>query len=168
MVQRKMTKKTKKHAGKKKEEKEIKIVGRNAELYQELIRMIQNVGDWNLNYNALVKEWDVPKTTLYRWKDKILSEMPPIDVKKVGDRIMQALDSGIRQANIKMRTAHTETEKARWAKVLGDLSKDMTHILESYGKKEKVPEKHEFEGSVDFGFMQQVYADTKQKKVKKK
>ena len=165
--------KTKKKIIKKptKDELEIKealtLLGKNKDEFDKLLRLIQDVGDYNINYNALSKEWGIPDTTLYRWKDKILAELPPIDPKKVGSKIMRALDSAIRQAHIKMRTAKSETAKARWAKVLGDLSKDMTLMLESYGRKAKVADKHEFDGAVDLGFMQQVYEETKSQGKKK-
>lgn len=147
---------------KKQEKKDVEISGKNKVQFQKLVKLIDEIGDWNINYLDISRKWNIPQTTIHRWKEKIMLNRDPIDPTALGEDIMRGLKSAIRQANIRMKDASSEGDRIKWANTLGNLSQRMTDVLEAYGKKEKVADKHSFDGAVDFEFMRRVYDETKQ------
>ena len=64
-----------------------------SEKYEQLSKLIYNIGEWNVNLSALTKQWKIPVSTLHRWKDKIVAERGPIEISKVGSQIQQNMIS---------------------------------------------------------------------------
>jgi len=127
--------------------KPFKVDGKNADKFEKLKRMVDDLGVWNINFNQFATEMGIPNQTVYSWKDKILSEMPPIDIKKGGNQVIAATEAAIRQCQMHVRTAPTLADKSRFMSNLCSLAQTYTDMLEKYGHKEKVAEKHLIFGS---------------------
>ena len=111
--------------------------------YNLLNKLIENIGDWNVNILALSKQWEVPKSTLARWKDKIVAERGVIDISKVGNKIQQNMVSNINLLQKTIHSASTVYEKRQAVIAYNYTIKTFTDFLEAYGYKEKVAEKLE-------------------------
>jgi hypothetical protein len=127
--------------------KPFQVVGKNADKFDKLKMMILDLGDWNINYNHFATESGIPNQTVYHWKDKVLSEMPPINPTLFGSKMIAATESAIRQCQLHIRTAPTFGDKARFMSVLCGLNQSLTDVYEKYGLKEKVADKHLIFGS---------------------
>jgi len=109
--------------------------------YQLLERLILTLGEWNVNLMALSKQWEVPKSTLYRWKDKVVAEKGVIDIKIVGNNIKENMISNI---NLLQKSIHSATsihEKKQAVNAYNETIKTFTDFLEAYGYKDKVADK---------------------------
>ena len=111
--------------------------------YQLLERLILTLGEWNVNLMALSKQWEVPKSTLYRWKDKVVAEKGVIDIKIVGNNIKENMISNINLLQKTIHSASTVYEKRQAVIAYNYTIKTFTDFLEAYGYKEKVAEKLE-------------------------
>jgi hypothetical protein len=89
----------------------------------------------------------VADKTVYRWRDDILANMDIIEPVKEGKQMIQALHSAVRQCQLKIRVAPTESDKRGYMNTLCNLTTSMTDMLEKYGHKEKVADKHLIFGS---------------------
>ena len=120
---------------------ETPIKEQRNEKYEILSRLIENVGDWNVNILALSKEWRIPTTTLQRWKDKIVAERGPIEISKVGNRIQQNMISNINMMQKTIHSSKTVHEKQQAIRAYNETIKTFTDFLEAYGYKRKVADK---------------------------
>jgi len=109
--------------------------------YQLLERLILTLGEWNVNIFALSKTWEIPKSTLYRWKDKIVAEKGVIDIKLVGNNIKENMISNINMLQKAIHSAETTHEKKQAVNAYNETIKTFTDFLEAYGYKDKVADK---------------------------
>jgi len=111
--------------------------------YILLEKLINNIGDWNVNILALSKQWALPRTTLQRWKDKIVAEKGIIDITKVGNQIQQNMVSNINLLQKSIHSAESIYEKKQAVNAYNETIKTFTDFLEAYGYKEKIADKLE-------------------------
>lgn len=126
---------------------------RKAQYYPQLKELIERVGTWNVNFEELSRDWNIPKTTIHRWKDIILKEIDAIKPEEYGRELTQAVKASIRQCILIINDPKTKkAERALFMDKLDKLSKTLTELLERYGKKQRVAEKKEIrvEGDVTF------------------
>jgi len=106
--------------------------------YPILKKLIEDIGDWNVNYYSLSKEWGIPNQNIYRWKNKILIEIELPDVYKMGKNTEVALYSAIRQCQLKIKSVDNESDRIGYMNALVRLSEGLTRIQESYGRKQQL------------------------------
>lgn len=122
---------------------ELKLLGKNSDNFDKLVRLVDEVGDWNINYLKFSKEWGIPDTTIYRWREKILQEMPPINPTELGSNMVAAVKTSIKQCQLKIKTATTEADRRGYMNTLSRLTDNLTDLLERYEYKHKPVERHE-------------------------
>lgn len=139
--------------------------------YQKLKGLIESVGAWNVNTFALAKEWEIPKSTLHRWKDKIVEEIGPVDFTKCRTEIEKGFVSNIKYCQKLIKTAKNERDRIGAVKAYNDSIKTFTEYQEAYGLKPKVPDPIDLKGQVkelslkeDFAEFKKVYDGSKRKK----
>jgi hypothetical protein len=115
-------------------------LAKNRELKEKLAKYVHEIGDWNVPYNQISKDWQIPTTTLYRWRREILSEMDLISPEEYGRDIINALRSAAKQCQLKARDAPTPALQIKYFQTLNDITKNVTDLLERFGKKRKVAE----------------------------
>ena len=113
--------------------------------YDLLKRLILNIGEWNVNVYALSKEWEIPDTTLYRWRDKIVLEKGVINIDKMGNRIQENMISNINLLQKAIHSAESVHQKQQAVMAYNDTIKTFTDFLEAYGYKKKIAAKIEIE-----------------------
>ena len=106
--------------------------------YPILKKLIEDIGDWNVNYYSLSKEWGIPNQNIYRWKNKILIEIELPDVYKMGKNTEVALYSAIKQCQLKIKSVDNESDRIGYMNALVRLSEGLTRIQESYGRKQQL------------------------------
>ncbi len=121
-----------------------------SEKYALLKRLIGNIGEWNINILALSKskELAMPRSTLQRWKDKIVAEKGVIDISKVGNQIQQNMVSNINLLQKAIHGAKSIYEKKQAVNAYNETIKTFTDFLEAYGYKEKIADKLEINQKV--------------------
>ena len=120
------------------EKKEIR------EKYQPiLINLIEEVGVWNINILELSREWEIPKTTLHRWKDTYLKNKGPLDLDELISNAPENLKSNIKFFQRKLRGAETARERALMNSSLNASLKTLTEFLENFGLKKKIADKQD-------------------------
>jgi predicted transcriptional regulator len=127
--------------------KPFQVIGKNKEAFEKFKTIFEDVGAWNINYFDWSKELGVPNQTVYYWKDKLLEESPLINPAKFGNKMIAATEAAIKQCQLKIRTAKTDSDRAKFMNVLCNLNSNLTDIYEKFGHKEKVAEKHLIFGS---------------------
>ena len=122
---------------------ETPIKEQRNEKYEILSRLIENVGEWNINISALSKSKDLamPRSTLQKWKDKIVAERGPIDISKVGNQIQMNMISNINMMQKTIHSAKSVHEKQQAIRAYNETIKTFTDFLEAYGYKRKVADK---------------------------
>jgi hypothetical protein len=113
--------------------------------YPTLKKLIEDIGDWNINASELSREWHVPKRTVHNWRNKILAEMDLIDPVEYGREIIGALKTSIKQCRQKVITVTQERDRIKYHNTIAKLSDSLTDMLERYEKKMKVADKIELE-----------------------
>ena len=114
-----------------------------SEKYELLAKLIENVGEWNINISDLSKTWRIPETTLRRWKDKIVTERGILDIKKVGDMTTLNMRANINLLQKKIHASDNMNDICKGILTLNNTIKTNTEFLEAYGYKEKIAEKNE-------------------------
>lgn len=111
--------------------------------YQQLRRLIEEVGEWNVNIYQLSKEWQIANSTLKRWKDQIVQDIGIIDINKIGHNLHHAMISNIKLCQRLKAQTDSKTTKLKVIRTMNDSVKSLTEFLENYGYKEKIAEKLE-------------------------
>lgn len=102
--------------------------------------LIEEIGEWNVNCFALSKEWEIPKSTVARWKDKIVESIGPIDFTKARTEIEKGFISNIKYCQKLIKTAKTERDRISAVNAYNSSIKTFVEYQEAYGIKPKVPE----------------------------
>lgn len=113
-------------------------MGQKEEFYPKLKQLMEEIGDWNVHYLELSQKWDVPKSTIYRWRDKILLEVELPDPYKMGKNSEKALYSAIRQCQLKIKSVKSERDRIDYMNTLINLTRGLTDIQESYSRKQQL------------------------------
>ena len=58
---------------------ESELQKRKEKYYPELKRLIEVFGEWEVNVSQLSKQWEIPQSTVDRWKVQVLEEIGPMD-----------------------------------------------------------------------------------------
>lgn len=111
------------------------------EYFPKLKALIESVGEWNINYKQLEREWGVPDSTLIRWRDKIFEEIGPIDVTQIGREICRGAESNLKNLQRMFLKESSTSKKLLIIKTMNDTAKSLTDFLEAYNYKIKVSEK---------------------------
>lgn len=120
---------------------ETPIKEQRSEKYEQLKRIILDIGEWNVNVSMIAKEWSMPRSTLQNWKENIVAKKGVIDIFKVGSRIQENMVSNI---NLLQKTVHGASsvhEKKQAINAYNETVDTFTRFLEAYGYKEKVADK---------------------------
>ena len=135
---------------------------RKEKYYPELKKLIEAFGEWEVNVLQLSKEWDVPQSTLDRWKTQVVEDIGPMDFKEAGRNM-----SMIAKHNIKwlkreiMNNDRTFEEKLKAIKELRESNKSFMDLGEQYGGKDKIAEKIEVKGDIEgLEDLQKIYEET--------
>jgi len=123
-------------------------MGKRKEYKDKLENLIKSLGEWNINCLALSKEWGIPESTVNRWKNKILDEIGPVDLKSYGREINRGMCQNLRICTQVINTSKSEASKINAIKAYNDTVKQTTDFLEQYGHKNKVADKIEHIGSI--------------------
>ena len=117
-----------------------KIMGKKEQFYPKLKTLIQEFGEWEVNILALSREWNIPQTTVHRWKEQIVKELGPLDLNEFGRNIQLTGLSNIKLCQRLIRT-NTGRDKLLAMRAYNETVEKYTNFLESFGYKEKVAEK---------------------------
>ena len=114
-------------------------MGKKEDYKEKLRTLIIDLGEWNINFLQLSKEWEIPKTTLYRWRDEIIEEIGFLDLKDVGRNIQQGFKRNIKLCNSKIISGDTKIQ-FEGIRLWNESVEHLTDFLEAYGYKKKVAE----------------------------
>ena len=130
---------------------------------------IEGYGDWEVNITKFSKEWNVPKSTVHRWKDEVVDELGAINFKSAGRDISRATQSSIKWLNRIVKSKdRSYDEKFKAFKLFLEGSKGFMDLAEQYGDKDKVAEKLEVKSDApELKRIQDTYAKVR-KNLKKK
>jgi len=123
-------------------------MGKKAEFYPRLKDIIERIGEWNINFLQLQREWGIPTSTLYRWRNEIVKEVGLISVENVGREIEQSIIHNLKVCRMLLVQAQGVKEKCEVIKTFNDCQEGYTKFIESYGKKIKIPEQINVDGQV--------------------
>jgi len=112
--------------------------GQKKEYFPKLQRLIEEFGEWEVNLHQLNREWNIPVSTLHRWKVKIMEDIGFVDVQKVGRNVELAMVSNLKLAQKLIRSADNTNDKTRALKAYNDIVKTYGEFVEKWGYKEKV------------------------------
>jgi len=120
--------------------KELAI--RKGEYYPKLNKLIEELGEWNINQSDLSREWNIPTTTIHRWTKQIVDQMDAIDLTEVGRNIKSGFLHNIK---VCQRLILSEDKATRVAgiRTFNDTADHLNRFMENFGYKEKVAEKIE-------------------------
>lgn len=138
-----MTKTSNQKTGKTRNVKKIR-----EEYYPKLKSLIESIGEWNINYLQLQKEWDIPDSTLLRWRDQIFTEVGPIDITKIGREVCKGTEYNVKMLQKMAMRAEKSSSKIAAIKAMNDTIRTFTEMLESYKFKAKVSEKFDLSGDL--------------------
>lgn len=120
-------------------------MGKKKEFYPKLKTLIEELGEWNINCLQLSRKWDIPKTTIHNWKNKIVKELGPLDLSKIRENVPKNMMSNMKLCQKMIRKAEYIKDKTASIKAFNDTVKTFTDFAEAYGYKDKIADKLEIE-----------------------
>jgi len=143
--------------------KPTELQKRKEKYLPELKQLIEAFGEWEVNTLQLGKKWDIPKSTIHKWKQEILNELGPIDFKKAGRNMNMIAKTNIKWLNREIRGNNRSfEEKLKAIKILNETNKSFMDLGEQYGAKEKIADKLEVNNQIppELKKFQETYAKT--------
>lgn len=101
--------------------------------YPKLEKIIKTFGSWEVNCYDLSKKWDVPKSTVYRWKEEILDSLTVDDVKVLMNDLKLTSIANIKYLQTLIRKTSDIRVKVIAMKVYADLGKNVLELLDRMG-----------------------------------
>ena len=111
--------------------------------FQKVYRIIEEFGEWECNCMQLGRELGVPESTVNWWKHKIIEDLGPVDVEKVGRNVEQAIKSNIKFIQRQLRKELTPRDRSALIRAYNDTIKTYGDHVEKWGYKKKIPDKVE-------------------------
>jgi len=110
-------------------------MAKKAEFYPKLKGLIDEHGDWNINYSEIARKWQLPIRTVHNWRNKILLEMEQIQPAETGKHLIRALYSAAKQCQLRIYESKLDSDKIRYMLALCKIAQTLTDLLEAYGVK---------------------------------
>lgn len=118
------------------------------EAFPKLQTLIDSLGEWNINILALSKEWKIPKSNLYRWKEQIVKAKPPMQIDALGRNIQDGMIANLKRIQADIVTSQNIKERSMAIRIFNDTVKTLTDFLEAYGYKDKIADRFHHEGDI--------------------
>ena len=116
---------------------------------QEIIRLIKELGLDNLHLVTLAEKFGVTRQQIYKDIQKILNAWKPDDPNRIYTKIDTFYEKGLKTCHKQMNNENPSI--ALKAAVVGDdISEGYVKFLESVGRKQKVADKIEHQGDIQF------------------
>ena len=101
--------------------------------YPKLENLIKTFGSWEVNCASLNREWNVPKTTIHRWKDEIMDSFSVTDIKGIMNDLKLTSIANIKYLQKLIRNTGDERVKVAALKVYADLGRNVIELLDRMG-----------------------------------
>lgn len=114
---------------------------------EELKKIIEEIGLWNINKTQLGEKFGVTRQQIIKDVDKIIKQIPKEKLEQVAPEFLMAYIKGLKEMR-KILVQGDNREKIMATKAVADLGEKFTKLLEDYGYKGKVAEEIKIEGSL--------------------
>ena len=135
---------------------------------EQLKKLIEAIGWWNINITKLAKEWRVDRNTLYKDVRELMKGVPKEELEEIQFNLGKAYKKAISETWIILGSADTPPEiKLKAAMNMASISEKFTGFLEAFGIKEKVAERIEYEDPATKLYEKLLKKEDKREKPKK-
>lgn len=108
---------------------------------EQIKARIERIGPKNVNKSALAKEFGVSRTTIYEDWEIVLATLPPETLTEAAWNLQDTLTRSLKILNKEMGSADSSADRIRAASAVPAVAREYIHMLESFGIKEKIPDK---------------------------
>lgn len=116
---------------------------------QKLLKLIKNVGEWNIDKTLMAKEFNVSRVSIYKDLKALKKELKRPDINSVNTQLTYALIKAINECmKILDNKNTTHSNKLNAARTVGYLSEKFAKHMEDFFDKEKAADRQEIEQNI--------------------
>ncbi len=102
--------------------------------YPKLENIIKTFGSWEVNCASLSREWNIPNTTIHRWKEEIMGNLSVTDYKEIMIDLKLTSIANIKHLQTLIRKKGLDVRiKIAAIKVYSDLTGNVIELLDRMG-----------------------------------
>lgn len=125
------------------QKQEVTIPLHFQERREEIKRIIETLGIWNINKTQLANRYSVSRQTIIKDFKQLLKGVPKEDLEEIKFNLKIAHQKSISEAQKILATSPDNIEKIRAAMAISYVGEKFTKMLENYGLKDKIADKIE-------------------------
>jgi len=117
---------------------------RKSKCLHEMKEIIEKIGAYTVNKNALARKYGFEWPTISDWFGKVINSIPPERIELIANKSEKAIERALNHCEIIIARPDINTrDKIAAINALNDTLKTQIQLLEAYGRKEKIPDKIE-------------------------
>ena len=114
---------------------------------EELLRLIKDLGLWNLHYPTLASKYGVSHQQISKDIHKILRSVQPESVDRIGQIIEFSYQKSMKECQ-KLQNHESPLIRLHAVRASNDTNQKYKDFLENWGRKEKIADKIEHQGGI--------------------